>query len=84
MISQEGQMEWWNPTTAYYTFLPSQIVVDNIYESFQRAGIVIPSQFQINYLSLAQRWYELQEGASTDHIQRMKVDFIQLVEANVE
>jgi hypothetical protein len=84
MISQEGQMEGWNPTTAYYTFTPGQIVVDNIYESFQRAGISIPASFAVNFLSLVQRWYEIETADSADHVQRMKVDFIQIVEGNVE
>jgi hypothetical protein len=84
MISQPGQMEGWNTTTAYYTFTPGEIVLDNIYESFQRAGIAIPDAFRINFLSLAQRWYELGAAAGADHVQRMKVDFIQLVEASVE
>jgi hypothetical protein len=83
-ISQPGQMEGWNSWTAYYTFNPTDIVVDNIYESFQRAGITIPGDFALNFLSLAQRWYELPEGAGADHEQRMRIEFIQLVEANVE
>jgi hypothetical protein len=83
-ISQEGQMENWNPTTVYYTFTPGEIVVDNIYESFQRAGIPIPNPFQINFLSLAQRWHEIENPAAADHVQKMKVDFIQIVEGNVE
>ena len=84
MISQEGQMEEWNPTTAYYTFSPGLIILDNIYESFDRAEIVIPTPMQLNFLSLAQRWYELQSAAPTDQVQTMKVDFIQIIEANVE
>ena len=84
MISQEGQMEGWNATTAYYTFTPGQIVVDNIYESFQRAGISIPASFEINFLSLAQRWHEIGVAAAADHTQRVQVDFIQIVEGNVE
>jgi hypothetical protein len=84
MVSQEGQMEWWNPTTAYYTFVPGQIVVDNIYESFQRAGISIPEPFVVNFLGLAQRWHQLESAAPRDQVQRMKVDFIRIVEGNVE
>ena len=83
-VSQEGQMENWNATTAYYTFTPGQIIVNNIYESFQRVGIPIPGSFQINFLSFAQRWHLLGEAAAGDHVQRMKVDFIRIVEANVE
>ena len=83
-ISQEGQMVYWNPTTAYYTFNPGDIVVDNIYESFQRAGVPIPPLFQINFLGFDQRLNVLANPASADHVQRMNVDFIRIVEANVE
>lgn len=83
-ISQDGQFIYWNPTTGYYTFNPGQIIVDNIYELFQRVGITIPEPFQIIFLGLDQRLYELEDPAAGEHIQRMKVDFIRIVEGKVQ
>lgn len=83
-ISQEGQMVYWNDKTAYYTFTPGDIVVDNIYESFQRANIAIPLPFEIHFLSFDQRFDLMTSPAAADQFQTMNIDFIQLVEANVE
>jgi len=83
-ISQDGQTVYWNPTTAYYTFTPGQFIVENIYELFQRAGITIPSPFEIVFLGLDQHLYELEAPAAGEHTQRMKVDFIRIVEGNVQ
>ena len=83
-ISQEGQMESWNATTAYYTFTPGEIVMDNIYESFQRVGIPVPALFQINFLGFDQRLNVLANPAAAEQRQRMRIDFIRIVEANVE
>jgi len=81
-LSQEGQMVYWNPTTVYLTFTPGQIIVNNIYDLFQNAGIAIPPTFQINFLSLDQHLNQLDSASSAEHVQRMKVDFIRIVEGN--
>ena len=83
-ISQPGQMVYWNDKTAYYTFTPGYIIVDNIYESFQRAGFLLPEGSQINFLSLDQHLNALTNPTATENFQRTEVDFIQIVEANVE
>lgn len=79
-ISQEGQMEYWNPTTAYYTFPLGVIILDNIYDMFQKAGIDIPEPFYLRMISINQFLYELDDPSSIEHHQRMKVDFIRIIE----
>jgi len=79
-ISQSGQMVEWNATTAYYTFPLGMIVVDNIYDMFQRVGITVPEPFYLNMIDFSQLLYELDNPSNADHSQRMKVDLIQIVE----
>jgi hypothetical protein len=81
-ISQPGQMVEWNDTTAYYTCPLGVIVVDNIYEMFQKVGITVPEPFYLRMIDFSQLLYQLEGQSGTDHSQRMKVDLIQIVEGN--
>jgi hypothetical protein len=80
MASQVEQMEYWNEVTAYYPFPLGGIVVYNIYDLFKDAGITIPEPFYLRMIAFKQLLYPLQGPSTEEHHQRMKVDFIRIVE----
>jgi hypothetical protein len=79
-ISQDGQMEYWNDVTAYYTFPLGVIIVENIYEMFKGGGMTVPEPFYLRMISFNQFLYGLSAPSSAEHHQRMRVDFIRIVE----
>jgi hypothetical protein len=83
-ISQLGQTFVWNDKTVYRSFTPGQITIENLYNLFLEAGIPMPDPFEMVYLGLDQHLYELESPAAESHVQRMKVDFIQIVEGNMQ
>ncbi len=81
-ISQEEQMVYWNPTTAYYTFPLGVAILDNIHKMFQGWGIVIPEgPFYLQSIDFIQQLSVLGVlPSSVEHHQHMEVDFIQIIE----
>jgi hypothetical protein len=81
-ISQEGQMVYWNPTTAYYAFPLGAVILDNIHNLFQGWGIAIPEgAFYLQGIDFVQQLSVLGIlPSSVENHQHMEVDFIQIIE----
>ncbi|MBM4333270.1 MAG: hypothetical protein FJ117_18970 [Deltaproteobacteria bacterium] len=83
-LSLDGQFVYWNPTTAYYTFAPGFIIVDNIYKMFQNYDITIPEHLNLLAIDFVQQLTDLQDPSIIEHRQHMEVDFIRIVEGKVQ
>lgn len=84
-LSQNDQFVYYNPTTAMRTFDLGLIFVDNIYNMFQDAGIVIPSgDLYLEKIEFIQQLFELGEPSTVEHHQHMEVDFIRIIEEKQE
>ncbi|MBN2467697.1 MAG: hypothetical protein JXD19_06050 [Deltaproteobacteria bacterium] len=79
-FSQEGQFMYFNDTTAYAVF-PLGVPIDlGIYELFEAASIDIPKPLYLQYINFIQQLLMLEEPSTEEHLQRMKVDYIRIVE----
>jgi len=71
----------YTPQTAYWSFEPGRIFVNNIYKIFQESGITIPpGDLYLQLVEFVQQLFELEETSPILHRQRMEVDFIRLIE----
>jgi len=78
---QEGQGVIFGPKTVYLTFPLGQIIVDNIYERFQQAGITIPNEpLKLGGISFVQQLLDLEQPSSVEHHQHMEIDSIRIIE----
>jgi hypothetical protein len=79
-FSKEGQFMYFNDTTAYATF-PLGVPVDlGIRELFLAAGIEVPQPLYLEYINFIQQLWMLEQPSSQEHHQRMRVDYIRIVE----
>ena len=78
---QEGQGLFTGPNTVYLTFPLGQIIVDNIYERFQKAGVTIPNgPLNLESISFLQQLFPLDQPSDVEHHQHMKIDSIRIIE----
>jgi hypothetical protein len=78
---QEGQGLFTGPNTVYLTFPLGQIIVDNIYERFQKAGITIPNgPLNLESISFLQQLFPLDQPSDVEHHQHIKIDSIRIIE----
>lgn len=65
----------------YLGFDPQYIIVDNIYELFEKVGIAIPSGgLVLRNISFVQQLSELSSSSTVEHHQHMKIDSIRIIE----
>ena len=76
-----GQGVYMGSKVVYLGFDPSYIIVDNIYELFEKAGISLPSGgLVLRNISFVQQLFNLDSGSPVEHHQHMKIDSIRIVE----
>jgi hypothetical protein len=79
-FSREGQFMYFNDTTAYATFPLGVPVELGIRELFLAAGIEVPQPLYLEYINFIQQLWMLEKPSSQEHHQRMRVDYIRIVE----
>jgi hypothetical protein len=79
-FSREGQFMYFNDTTAYATFPLGVPVELGIRELFLAAGIDVPQPLYLEYINFIQQLWTLEQPSSQEHYQRMRVDYIRIVE----
>lgn len=79
--SYGGQGVYLGSKTAYYDFSLGWIIVDNIKEAFEWAGIALPAgPLYLEGISLVQQLSLLGEPSTVEHHQHMEVDSIWITE----
>ncbi len=81
-FSQEGQFVYYNDTTVYATFDLGMHFEAGIQELFELEGIEIPEPLYLEDIDLYQQLWTLTEPSTEVHHQRMRVDYIRIVEPN--
>jgi hypothetical protein len=76
---QWGDLGW--PNVGYYSFIPEIVNVENIQKMFNDVGIQVPESLYLNRIGFGQQLLELPDLSTTQHTQRMKVDFIRVIDA---
>jgi hypothetical protein len=76
---QWADLGW--PNVSYRSFTPEAIMIGNIYEMFNNAGIQIPEPLTLNMIAFGQQLHELPDPSTTQHVQHMEVDFIRVIDA---
>jgi hypothetical protein len=81
-MTQEGQGMFYTPKTATYTFGLGLIIVDNIYQLFQNAGITIPDgPLYLKDIGVVQQLFILDALSTVEHHQHMEIDSIRIIES---
>lgn len=76
-----GQGVYMGSKVVYLGFDPQYIIVDNIYELFEKVGIAIPSGgLVLRNISFVQQLSELSSSSPVEHYQHMKIDSIRIIE----
>ncbi|MFC1862695.1 hypothetical protein ACFL1Z_01920, partial [Thermodesulfobacteriota bacterium] len=85
-LSQGDQFIYENETTAYYSWDPELIFIDNIYSLFERDPywISIPEPLYLESIRLDQQLWYLDDPSTVEHVQHMEVDFIRIVGDTIE
>jgi len=79
--STQGQGVYLGSTCGNFEFDPNLIIVDNIYELFEAAGITIPpGDLYLRNIAFIQQLSILEENSDMEHHQHMKIDSIRIVE----
>jgi hypothetical protein len=79
------QFVYYTPQTADCSFDLGKIVVSNIHNMFQEAGITIPpGDLYLEGIEFVQQLFELGDDSTVLHRQRMEVDFIRLIEEKLQ
>ncbi len=78
-FSRPGQLMDYGPKTAHYYFAPSFMIVENIYDLFQGAGISISEPLYLEAIDFIQQLFDLEEPSAIAHRQQMEVDFIRII-----
>jgi len=77
----QGQWVYLGSTCGNFEFDPNLIIVDNIYELFEAAGITIPpGDLYLRNIAFIQQLSILEENSDMEHHQHMKIDSIRIVE----
>jgi hypothetical protein len=77
----QGQGVYLGSTCGNFEFDPNLIIVDNIYELFEAAGITIPpGDLYLRNIAFIQQLSILEENSDMEHHQHMKIDSIRIVE----
>jgi len=77
----QGQGVYLGSTCGNFEFDPNLIIVDNIYELFEAAGITIPpGDLYLRNIAFIQQLSILEENSDMEHHQHMEIDSIRIVE----
>jgi hypothetical protein len=77
----QGQGVYLGSTCGNFEFDPNFIIVDNIYELFEAAGITIPPEdLYLRNIAFIQQLSILSENSNMEHHQHMKIDSIRIIE----
>jgi len=78
-FSRPSQLMYYSARTAHYYFDPSYMIVGNIYDLFQEAGIGISEPMYLEAIDFIQQLFDLEERSTIAHHQQMEVDFIRII-----
>jgi len=77
----QGQGVYLGSKWGNFEFDPNLIIVDNIYELFEAAGITIPpGDLYLRNIAFIQQLSILSENSDMEHHQHMKIDSIRIIE----
>lgn len=75
------QFIYLGPKVVYLTFDPNLIIMDNLYNLFEKAGISIPpGGLILRNIAFVQQLSILDTNSTVEHRQRMKIDSLRLIE----
>ena len=77
----QGQGVYLGSTCGNFEFDPNFIIVDNIYELFEAAGITIPPEdLYLRNIAFIQQLSIIEGNSNMEHHQHMKIDSIRIIE----